>query len=150
MKHFLILLLFPLFLSAQKDLKKTEATKWLTSYDKAIKKAKKEDKNIVAYFTGSDWCPPCKKLKTDLFKSPEFVAISKNYVLLYVDIPRNKDLLSKEQLKHNYDLASKFNKKNAVPLLKILDSKGSSLGEYSGYSMTGDTQYHIKLLKKHQ
>lgn len=150
MKRFLIILLFPVLLSAQNDLKKTDTAKWLKNYDKAIKKAKKEDKNVLVYFTGSDWCPPCKKLKTDLFQSPAFAAISKDYILLYIDIPRNKDLLSKEQLKHNYDLASKYNKKNAVPLLKILNSKGNSLGEYSGYSMTGDTQYHLRLLKKHQ
>ena len=150
MKRFLIILLFPVLLSAQGDLYGADDVKWLTNYDEAIKKAKKEQKNVLVYFTGSDWCPPCKKLKTDLFESPEFVAISKNYVLLYVDLPRNKDLLSKDQLKHNYDLASRYNKKNAVPLLKVLNSKGSSLGEYSGYSMTGDTQYHLRLLEQHQ
>ncbi|WP_298476272.1 thioredoxin family protein [uncultured Maribacter sp.] len=150
MKRFLILLLFPVLLSAQGDLHGTDDVKWLTNYDKALKKAKKEHKNVLVYFTGSDWCPPCKKLKKDLFETTEFSEISKDYILLYVDIPRNKDLLTKEQLKHNYELASKYNEKNTVPLLKILDSKGSSLDEYSGYSMTGETQYHIELLKKHQ
>ena len=150
MKRFILLLLFPVLLSAQNNVKGTDTAEWLTDYSKAVKKAKKGDKNILVYFTGSDWCPPCKKLKTDLFESAEFIAISKDYVLLYVDIPRNKDLLSKEQLEHNYDLASKFNKKNAVPLLKIINTKGNSLGEYSGYSMTGDTQYHMRLLEQHQ
>jgi len=149
MKRFLLIVFFPVFLCAQNSAE-TSKVKWLTSFDKATKKAKKEDKNIMAFFTGSDWCPPCKKLKKDLFETAEFKEVSKEYILLYIDIPRNKDLLSKKQLEHNYELASRYNKKNAVPLLKIINAKGNFVDEYSGYSMTGDTQYHLKLLRKYQ
>ena len=73
--------------------------------------AEQTDKNVLIYFTGSDWCPPCKMLKTDFFDSAEFAAISQNYVLLYIDIPINKDLLTPEQLAHNKELSSKLNQK---------------------------------------
>jgi len=140
----------PLFLSAQADFGVVEDSKWLTDYDKALKAATKENKNVLVYFTGSDWCPPCKMLKTDLFDSVEFKAISEDYVLLYVDVPRNRDLLAPEQFAHNKEVMMKYNKKGVFPLLKIVNGKGNALDEYSGYSMNGEIQYHLELLNKYK
>ena len=137
-------------MSAQADKAVVEDSKWLTNYETALKKASKQKKNILMFFTGSDWCPPCKMLKKDLFETDDFKTISEEYVLLYIDIPRNKDILSEKQLQHNKELNSKFNKKGSVPLLKILNAKGKELGKYSGYSMNGEIKYHLNLLKKHQ
>ncbi len=150
MKHLLLFLILPIFMSAQADMESVADSQWLTDYDKAIKIAEKNDKNVLVYFTGSDWCPPCKMLKKDLFESAEFLAIADDYVLLYIDIPMNRDILSPEQLQHNKDLSAKLNKKGSVPLLKILDKKGKELDMYSGYSMNGETSYHLNLLKKYQ
>jgi len=150
MKHLLLFLIAPLFISAQADIARVADSQWLTDYDKAIEAAKVGDKNVLVYFTGSDWCPPCKMLKKDLFESVEFLAISDHYVLLYVDIPMNRDILTPEQLQHNKELSSKLNKKGSVPLLKILDKTGKELDMYSGYSMNGETSYHLNLLKKYQ
>ena len=150
MKKALILFILPFFLSAQADFDTVKDSKWLTDYDNALKEAKKEDKNVLVYFTGSDWCPPCKMLKTDLFDSTEFKALSENYVLLYVDIPRNQDLLTPGQMEHNKEVMVKYNKKGVFPLLKIVNAKGNALDEYSGYSMNGQIQYHLELLKKYK
>ncbi len=150
MKKALFLFLLPIFLSAQADFDSVKDTKWLTDYDKAMKVAEKESKNVLLYFTGSDWCPPCKMLKTDLFDSAEFKALSEKYVLLYVDMPRNRDLLSTEQMAHNKEVMGKFNKKGVFPLLKILNTKGNALDEYSGYSMNGEIQYHLELLNRYK
>lgn len=150
MKKILILFLLPLFLNAQADFDAVKESKWLTDFDKAMKIAKKDDKNILVYFTGSDWCPPCKVLKKDLFDSSEFAEISDNYVLLYIDIPKNVDLLSTEQMKHNKELLRKYNKKGVFPLLKIVNAQEKELDEYSGYSMNGEISYHLKMLQKHK
>lgn len=150
MKHLLILLFLPIVMIAQADKNAVKSSEWLTDYDKAISKADNSNKNILIYFTGSDWCPPCKSLKTDLFDSAEFAALSDKYVLLYIDIPMNRDLLSAEQLAHNKELSSKLNKKGSVPLLKILSKDGKELGKYAGYSMNGDTRYHLELLEEHK
>jgi len=150
MKKALILFLLPIFLSAQANFEVVKDSKWLTDYDKAMKVAEKESKNVLLYFTGSDWCPPCKMLKTDLFDSAEFKALSEKYVLLYVDMPRNRDLLSTEQMAHNKEVMGKFNKKGVFPLLKILNTKGNALDEYSGYSMNGEIQYHLELLNRYK
>ena len=142
MKSLLFLFLVPLFLTTEMHTDMDKDTKWLTDFEKALKVAKKDHKNVLVYFTGSDWCPPCKMLKTDLFDSAEFKALSKDYVLLYVDMPRNRDLLSPEQRQHNKDLLKKYNKKGVFPLLKIVNAKGKALDEYSGYSMNGEIRYH--------
>jgi len=150
MKYLLLFLILPFYMFAQADKASIADSQWLTNYDTAIETAEKNDKNVLVYFTGSDWCPPCKMLKKDLFESAEFLALADKYVLLYIDIPMNRDILTPEQLQHNKDLSAKLNKKGGVPLLKILDKKGKELDTYSGYSMNGETSYHLELLKKYQ
>ena len=150
MKKLLLILILPIFMNAQADKIAIKQSKWLTNYDTALKKASKTKKNILVFFTGSDWCAPCKMLKKDLFETDDFKKISEEYVLLYIDMPMNKSILSKKQLDHNKELYSKLNKKSSVPLLKILSPKGKILDQYSGYSMNGEIKYHLNLLKKYQ
>jgi len=123
---------------------------WQTDYKTVLKKAKKDKKNVLVYFTGSDWCPPCKMLKKDLFETNDFKELSNNYVLLYVDIPRNKDILSPEQYSKNKALLPKYNKKGVFPLMAVLSPNGVLLDDYSGYSMNGEVQYHLDFLKKNK
>lgn len=149
MKRILILLLFPIILAAQEDLKSKSDATWNTDYELALKKSSKEKKNILVFFTGSDWCPPCIALKKDFFATSNFNKYAEEYVLLYIDIPRNRDLLDEKQLKHNKELAAKFNKKGSVPMLKIINKDGNELGALSGYSMNGEIQYHLKFLDKY-
>lgn len=142
--------MLPVFIIAQAEKSAVMESAWLTNYDTALAKAEKEDKNILVYFTGSDWCPPCKMLKKDLFETTAFQDISNDYIMLYIDMPMNRDLISAEQLQHNKDVSSKLNRKRAVPLLTILNAKGKELDAYSGYSMNGEIRYHLDLLKKYQ
>ncbi len=150
MKNLIILLILPFFAVAQADKSAVMESAWFTNYDAALAKAETEDKNVLVFFTGSDWCAPCKMLKKDLFETSTFQDISNDYVMLYVDIPMNRDLISADQLHHNKEISSKLNRKGAVPLLTILNSKGKELDAYSGYSMNGEIRYHLDLLKKYQ
>lgn len=150
MKYILILFALPLFTFAQADKAVVAESQWLTDYDAAISAAEAANKNVLIYFTGSDWCPPCKMLKTDLFDSASFGSLANKYILLYIDIPMNTSLLSPEQLEHNKKLSSKLNKKGSVPLIKILDKLGRELDMYAGYSMNGEVKYHLDLIKKYQ
>ena len=123
---------------------------WQTDYKTVLKQAKKDKKNVLVYFTGSDWCPPCIKLKKDLFETEAFKELSSEYILLYVDIPRNKDLLTPEQYANNKSLLPKYNKKGVFPLMAVLSPNGVLLDDYSGYSMNGEVQYHLDFLKKNK
>ncbi len=93
MKKFLVIavLLISSVLMAQKSHSKI---KWNTSFEKAQKIAKKQNKPILMLFTGSDWCPPCKALKREFFNSPSFEKYAKKFVFMYVNFPRNKELVS--------------------------------------------------------
>ena len=123
---------------------------WQTDYESVLEQAKKDKKNVLVFFTGSDWCPPCIQLKKDLFETEEFKEVSSEYVLLYVDFPRNKDLLTPEQYAQNKSLITKYNKKGVFPLMTVLSSNGVILDDYSGYSMNGVVQYHLEFLKKNK
>ena len=150
MKSIIYIITFVSLISFTINKETKTSVEWNTDYDLVIKKAKKENKNVLVYFTGSDWCPPCIQLKKDLFETEVFEELSSNYVLLYVDIPRNKDLITSEQYIHNKALLPKYNKKGVFPLLVVLSDNGVLLNDYSGYSMNGEVQYHIDFLKKNK
>lgn len=150
MKVLFTLLLLPSLLLSQENFTGHGKANWYTDFDKALAISKQEKKNLLVYFTGSDWCAPCKKLKTDLFETNEFEELSKEYVLVYVDIPRNKDLLTESQLAHNKALLPKLNKKGVFPLLVVVNSKEKALDDISGYSMNGEISYHLDFLRKYR
>jgi len=81
---------------------------WLTDFDEARKIAEKENKIILAFFTGSDWCGWCIRLQKNVFAKPAFKEwANKNVVLLELDFPRRKQL--PEKLKQqNYQLQQAF------------------------------------------
>ncbi len=141
----LLISLFFLFLPS----KKVEVT-WHTDYASAKEIAKKEHKKLLVYFTGSDWCTPCIKLKKDLFDTNEFSEAAEDYVLVYIDIPRNKDLLSAEQLSHNQDVLRELNRKKVFPLLQVIKPNGKVVDEHSGYGMNGDVSYFLDFLERNK
>lgn len=142
-KIFLILVLF-LGVSVTFAQEKT-AVKWEISFDKAIKKAKKENKPVLVYFTGSDWCPPCKKIDKELFHAEKFQAFSdKNLILYKADFPRNRDLVSSETRASNKGLKSKYGV-SAFPSMVVVNANGTVLGEKRGAYMT---EYYYPFLEE--
>ena len=109
---------------------------WETTYKKALKKSKKENKPVLIYFTGSDWCGPCKVLDKKLFHSEKFKELADKDLILYeADSPRNKDLISPENLKITNDLKRKYNIR-AFPTLVFVDYKGKMIGYKKGLILT--------------
>jgi thioredoxin-related protein len=65
---------------------------WHTDMNKAIEIAQKENKKIMLFFTGSDWCGWCIRLQNEVLKKPEFAAwATKNVVLVDVDFPKKNN-----------------------------------------------------------
>ncbi len=125
-----------------------QEVKWLTDFDKAKKTAQKQKKPILMYFTGSDWCGPCKMLKKDFWQSPEFVEQSKDFVLLEVDVPFRLDVISESQMKKNKALQAKYNKEKSFPTLLALDASGRVKDRISAYSMLRDTAPYFAFIDK--
>lgn len=122
------------------------ADNWLTDLPKAQAQAKKENKMVLIDFTGSDWCPPCKALKKDVFSSKEFISYAKDkFVLVEIDFPRSKPQ-SADLKKANEALQEKF-KIEGFPTVVILDSTGKELKKEVGYSGEKPKEY-IAMLDK--
>ena len=136
-----------LFLFVALGMQAQEA-KWLTDFDKAKKTAQKQKKPILMYFTGSDWCGPCKMLKKDFWQSPEFLEQSKDFVLLEVDVPFRLDVISESQMKKNKALQAKYNKEKSFPTLLALDASGRVKDRISAYSMLRDTAPYFAFIDK--
>ena len=109
---------------------------WEPSYTDALKKSKKENKPVLIYFTGSDWCGPCIVLDKKLFHTEKFKAIAdKDLVLYEADSPRNIDLISPEMLEANNELKRKFNIRS-FPTLVFVNHKGKMIGYKKGLILT--------------
>lgn len=121
--------------------------KWETNLEVAKKKAKKEKKPILMLFTGSDWCPPCKKLKSDFFDSEKFKEKSNNFVLLMVDLPRNIDLIGEEQYNANKLLNKKYGI-SSIPVVIATDANGGIIDKIKSYNAARDTRYHFEFIDK--
>ncbi len=92
--------------------------------DAAIKESKATGKGIYAVFSGSDWCYWCKKLEEECLSKPEFVAeAKKNLILVFIDSPRDKSLLSETAKKRNPELVKKY-KISGYPTVMFIDSNG--------------------------
>ena len=123
---------------------------WYLDYEFAIEKAQANDKTLLVYFTGSDWCAPCKKLHKDLLDSEEFKKVILNYNPVYVDIPRRIDVISPEQMVKNKKLMEELNTRKVFPLLVAVSPDGKIVDEHSGYGMNGYIQHHLNFLERNK
>jgi thiol:disulfide interchange protein len=65
---------------AASQLNQTELT-WLTDLPKALAQAKAEGKSVLLFFHGSDWCPPCVEMQSQVFASPEFIQYARRALI---------------------------------------------------------------------
>lgn len=126
-------------MEAQVELEKSTVdrreVRWESSYKEALKRAKNENKPVLVYFSGSDWCGPCIKLDKELFHTLKFTEFAKEHFVLYLaDFPRNKDLVSEQSANDNKKLAKKH--KNSFPMVLLLNAKEKVLGEKRGSYVT--------------
>jgi protein disulfide-isomerase len=120
---------------------------WLTDLAKAQEKAKTEKKMVLVDFTGSDWCPPCKALHSNVLTSEEFSKFAKdNLVLVEIDFPRSKPQ-SPDQKKANKELAKKY-EVTGYPTVIVFDSQGKQLSKKVGYDKSITAKDYVADLKK--
>ncbi|MEN8148713.1 MAG: thioredoxin family protein [Planctomycetota bacterium] len=104
---------------------------WLTSWKKAVEKAKKDEKPILVEFTKSDSDETCRKLTKEVFRNSKFRSwAKKNVVLMSVDFPEKKKL-PERTAKQNAELAEKY-EITEYPTVLLLSATGEVLGTY-GY-----------------
>jgi thiol-disulfide isomerase/thioredoxin len=66
---------------------------WVKNWTDAKAQAKREKKDLLIDFTGSDWCGWCKKLEADVFSHAAFLDVAtKQYVFVFLDFPHDPEL----------------------------------------------------------
>jgi thioredoxin-related protein len=121
---------------------------WHHDFEEAKQLSKTQDKPVLLYFTGSDWCSPCKKLKADFFNSERFREQADAFVLVMVDLPRRNGLITPEQKRKNMLLMQDYNKRGSFPTLVGLNADGKVLGDIIGYGRNIGTDGHFAFLEK--
>ncbi|OIQ24052.1 thioredoxin family protein [Lacinutrix sp. MedPE-SW] len=119
---------------------------WLLDLEEAKQESVSSNKPILIYFTGSDWCGPCKLLKKDFFNTDAFEEKAKHFVLLKVDMPRRIDIITPEQKVKNKVLVKKYNKNGGYPNLVVLNKNLNVIGELSGYTFLRETDRHFAFI----
>lgn len=108
---------------------------WLENFTMAKAEAKKAHRPILANFTGSDWCPWCKKLDQEIFSQKVFQDFAREHLVLFVaDFPNHKPQAAKlvaqnEALLQTYQI-------EGFPTVLLLDSEGTMIAQ-TGYHPGG-------------
>jgi thioredoxin-related protein len=119
------------------------ATGWDDDYDKALAKAKTENKMVLLDFTGSDWCSWCMKLDKEVFSKKEFKDYAKeNLVLVEVDFPNAKRQTKK--LKEQNEKLKAEHSIQGFPTIIVLNAEGKKVGQL-GYMPGGPAPFIEKL-----
>ncbi len=82
--------------------------KWHTDVKEAIAIGNKENKPLMLFFTGSDWCGWCIRLQKEVLLTPEFTKWAKEKVVLVeLDYPRSVPQ-TPEVRQQNYEIQNAF------------------------------------------
>ena len=119
------------------------------TFKQKLETAKTENKSVLLYFSGSDWCAPCVKFKKFIVITPEFQTFAtENLVIYNADFPRvSKNKLAKEVEKENETLADKYNSKGIFPLILLLDAEGNVIKKWEEYPKETVEEFIGKLKK---
>ncbi|TWU07334.1 Disulfide bond reductase DsbH precursor [Symmachiella macrocystis] len=113
---------------------------WTTDYKAALAKAKKEGKDVLINFTGSDWCGYCIELQNKVFQYKVFSdGATKDFVLLEVDFPNDASLITPQVQAQNNKLQQKFSIEG-FPAILLVDEEGRPYAR-TGYQPVGPQKY---------
>lgn len=110
---------------------------WVDSYRTAKARAIRQNKKILIFFSGSDWCEAGRLLNRDLFRTAAFQRLaSEKYILYNADFPKYTRL-GQETEDRNKQLAARYGI-HRFPAVVVVDPRfGSMLVKQVG--MTGMT-----------
>lgn len=138
-----IFLSFLLFLSLAVSAQETNRL----NFEQSLEKGKETNKNVLLFFSGSDWCAPCVKFKKHFVETEAFKTFSsENLVVFNADFPRlKKNQLPNNITKENETLADKYNTTGIFPLILLLNPKGEVLKKWEQYPTETLDEFIAKL-----
>ena len=133
-------------LAASASLGLAAAESWTTDWEAAKARSKAENKPILIYLTGSDWCGWCKKLEKEVITQKAFLDYAgENFVLMEADFPKKKE--QSAELKKQNKALEKTYLNGGYPTMYVLDAEGKKLSEDLG-ELKGGTDGYIAKLKE--
>ena len=91
----------------------------------------KPQSSMLLIFTGSDWCPNCRRLENNILKDSVFIIYARERLSIeFADFPQHKKL-EKSERERNIALAEKYKFKGIYPTILLLDSTGNLQAEIS-------------------
>lgn len=101
--------------------------------------ASRSGKYLLLEFTGSDWCPPCRRLKAEVFQQNDFQQWAKqNLVLASLDFPRSRGQTAAVK-KTNREWAQRLGV-TGYPSIYLADAQGRPFAK-TGYRSGGAGAY---------
>ncbi len=151
MKKVIFLLTLILFQFTLINAQEKNELNWLEDFEQAKVIAKEQNKPILIFFTGSDWCGLCKMLEKDFFSTDEFKETATNSLVLYrADFPqRRTDIVTAAQKLVNEALDKKYSKTRGTrvfPTIVMIDATGKEINFIESYNYIHDTSRHTKLI----
>ncbi|MFW5812489.1 MAG: thioredoxin family protein [Alkalispirochaetaceae bacterium] len=121
-----------------------EVYDWEISLEEARERAVAEDKEIMYYFAGSDWCGWCERLVGEVFSQELFRSFEERFVVpVLIDFPREREI-SEELQERNGGLSDEF-EVEGYPTVVILSAEGEQVFR-TGYRPGGAGAYVNHLL----
>ena len=110
---------------------------WGEDFAAAQKTAEKENKLILLAFSGSDWCGWCVKMDKEVYSDKKFIKKAKEkFVLVMIDSPRNKEILTKLAQRQNPTLTAKYSVRG-FPCSVVVKPNGDEVKRFGGYQRGG-------------
>lgn len=135
---FLAFIAFAFFLLGQcvaTDQCFAEEDQWSVDPNASIAAATKDKKDLLLLFTGSDWCPPCKKLEAEVFLDEDFYAEAEgHFVFVKFDFLKNSPL--REEVKQTNDEWAKKFGVDSFPTIVLVDPELKPFA-FGGYEEGG-------------
>lgn len=121
---------------------------WLWHYETAKVRAAAENKELLIYFTGSDWCPNSRRLDAEILDQEAFqTLVQRFFVLVKLDYPQYKE--QKAEIRaQNAELQREFFSKfrlSGYPTIYLADARGEPYARV-GYRQEDPTAYLGHLL----
>lgn len=136
MKNLTLILFFISFMSNSFS---QEKAVWHQDLKEAFETSQKENKPLMLFFTGSDWCGWCVRLQKEVFYKPEFIEwAKKNVVLVELDFPRRK-AQTPEIKAQNAQLQQQFQVRG-YPTIWFVEAASNSVGQVN-LNQLGKTGY---------
>ena len=136
----LMSLFFGLCLSATvfgEHVSKSVPKGWGEDFAAAKEEASQKGKLLLIAFSGSDWCGWCMKMAKEIYSDQRFIhGAKKNFVLVMIDNPRDKGILSKLAQKQNPGLVAEY-RISGYPCTVIAKPSGEAIRRIGGYQSGG-------------